>query len=89
MSYSSPACSGLLAQVLARARADLLDDETGGERAEVAAICEVAAAGVAIEEAGGVEVAGAGRVDQLLDLDRLDGDRLVAAARSPSPFPSG
>ena len=34
---------------------------------------------VAVEEARRIEVAGAGRVDQLVDGDRLDGDRLVAA----------
>src|SRR5690606_287637 len=74
-----PGLLGLGAQVPVRARADLLDDEAGRQRAEVAAFLQAAAGRVAEQEACRVEVAGAGRVDQLVDLDRLDLDRLVAA----------
>ena len=80
-SYSSPTFSASSRRFLPRPRADLLDDQAGGQRAELAAILQARARRVAEQEAGGVEVAGAGRVDQFLDLDRLDDDGLVAATR--------
>src|SRR6185312_2612501 len=73
-----PYLHGLLAQIPAWARADLLDDDAGRERAEPPAIRQVAPGRVAEQETRGVKVAGARRVDQPLDLDRRHGVHLVS-----------
>ncbi len=56
----------------------MLDHLAGGERAEPARGRVVGAAGEAAEEPGGEEIAGAGRVDHLLDR------RMPARASVPS-----
>src|SRR5260370_33743146 len=71
------------------ARREMADDLGGAEAAQARARREVAAMRQAVEEAAGIEVAGAGGVDQprhLLRRDRLrgaggDDDRALLAAR--------
>ena len=53
----------------------------GADRAGLEAAGEIAAAAARSEEAGGEQVAGAGRVDDLLDGRRRDLDALAALDR--------
>src|SRR5690606_34961520 len=62
LALKQPGCLGLVPQIVARTRADLLDDQPGGERTEIAAALEVQALRVTVEEAGGIKVARAGGV---------------------------
>src|SRR3546814_5722944 len=63
-------------------------DGGGGDRAEVAAGLEVAVVGEAVEEPGGVQVAGAGGVDHL-DRVGVDLDHVVTACHDGSGGPTG
>src|SRR6476620_362349 len=58
---------GELSEVGDGARADMLDDLSRRQRAETRAGLVIAAANEAGQEAGGKEVAGAGRVDKIVD----------------------
>ncbi len=57
-----------LRERLHRPRPDLLDDDAGGEAAELAAIFQRPTLRIAVEEAGGEEIAGTGRVDKFIDV---------------------
>jgi hypothetical protein len=69
-----------------RPRADMGNHLGGGERAEPRALRKVVAARKPEQEPRRVEVAGAGRVDQFLDRDRIDRDRLVTLEHDRALF---
>ena len=70
---------GHFRQIGLRPCADVGDDLSGSQRAEAGASCHVLAGGEAIQEAGGIEIAGAGRVDNLIHLCGFDHVHFVAS----------
>src|SRR3546814_13837954 len=83
LSLLVPEWSDQLCQRGAGAGACVAEDGGGGDRAEVAAGLEVAVVGEAVEEPGGVQVAGAGGVDHL-DRVGVDLDHVVTACHDGS-----
>ena len=68
---------------------DLLDHKAGGEAAELAADIERLAIGIAMQEACRVEIAGAGGVDHLFDVDGVDVMALITADNDGSVLGTG
>ena len=69
-----------------RPRADVLDHFGGRERAELAALLVRQIAREAVQEAGREEIAGAGRVDQLLDRRGRRRDAPSVGVTTTQPF---
>ncbi len=67
----------------------MADHLGGGDRAEAGAGLEVDAAGEAVERAGGVHVAGAGRVDEGVDGLGGHGDHVVVGHHDRARAPAG